>query len=704
MSVIQKIRDKYAGFVIAFIALSLIAFILMDAFTGRNRGGGWFSNRSTIGRVNGTKIDKREFDQEMDLFKKAYNMGNAGDLQTANRVWDIKVDNMVMQDEYEKAGLAFSTKELNAMLFGPNPPMWLKQNFTDQKTGVYDPQKAVDYFAQIKKQKNDPRVAEFYEIYIQQQTIDQTLRQKYMALLANSVYVPKWLAEKQMTDNNALSSISYVYVPYASIVDSTIKASDDEIKSYIRKHEKSFMVDEPTRTVSYVSFDVVPSSADSQAVRKQVADMKSEFVSTTDEKAFLERVGTDFPFLNSYLGAAKIQHAYKDSIVRSGVGTVYGPYQDGKEVVLAKFISTKVLPDSAKVRHILIKTQDPRSGQVIRDDSSAKKLIDSIQLAISRGSNFDSLVVKFSEDEGSKDKKGVYDFFPQGQMVETFNDFAFEKPVGSKGVVKTEYGYHYIEVLGQKNPQPSYKIAYLAKAVEPSPETQDAAMADAQKFAAESRTQKAFVDNATKYKKAALQSMDIKPYDNAVSGLGDNRAFVRWIYDNDLNDVSDPTVFQDKVIVAYINSIQNKGVMNVAKAKMTTQVESLVRNEKKAKKIIDEKFKGNTLESYTQSAGAPITRADSLSFTSSFIPNVGSETKVIGTAFNRSQINKVSEPIAGTNGVFGVRVEMIGARPGNGTFQDVKKNLEGQLRSNGYNAMGALKKAATIKDNRSDFY
>jgi peptidyl-prolyl cis-trans isomerase D len=31
-------------------------------------------------------------------------------------------------------------------------------------------------------------------------------------------------------------------------------------------------------------------------------------------------------------------------------------------------------------------------------------------------------------------------------MVGSFNDFAFTQSVGSKGIVKTEYGYHYVEV------------------------------------------------------------------------------------------------------------------------------------------------------------------------------------------------------------------------------------------------------------------
>ncbi|WP_204317028.1 peptidylprolyl isomerase, partial [Klebsiella aerogenes] len=78
---------------------------------------------------------------------------------------------------------------------------------------------------------------------------------------------------------------------------------------------------------------------------------------------------------------------------------------------------------------------------------------------------------KYSDDPGSKAKGGVIDYFPQGQMVGAFNDYVFDKPVGTKGVVKTEYGYHFIEILGQKNINPAYKVAYLAKQIVASNET-----------------------------------------------------------------------------------------------------------------------------------------------------------------------------------------------------------------------------------------
>ena len=48
-------------------------------------------------------------------------------------------------------------------------------------------------------------------------------------------------------------------------------------------------------------------------------------------------------------------------------------------------------------------------------------------------------------------------------------------------------GYHYIEVISQKNFEPAFKVAYFAKAIVTSDETDNAAMGLASQFAAESR-------------------------------------------------------------------------------------------------------------------------------------------------------------------------------------------------------------------------
>ena len=86
--------------------------------------------------------------------------------QLISSAWEQTVDEMVMNQEYEKLGLQFTAKELNDVLFGANPPQWLSQQFTDPETGQFKVNQAKQYFAQLKKQKNNPNLEMFNEAYI----------------------------------------------------------------------------------------------------------------------------------------------------------------------------------------------------------------------------------------------------------------------------------------------------------------------------------------------------------------------------------------------------------------------------------------------------------------------------------------------------------------------------------------------------------
>ena len=703
MSVIQTIRDKGGWIMITLIALALIAFVLQDRGLA-GKGGGIFGNTSTLGKVNGVTIDKTEFDNELAFTEKMYGQQAGSREQLIGGVWSQEVDKIINQQEYDKLGLAVGDKELSDVLFDPNLSP-LKREFTDPKTGEFKVADAKNAFAQIKKSKNAEQIEMINKAYLEP-TVQQTLRQKYAALLQGAAYAPKWLIEKTQADNAAVASISYVAVPYSSIVDTATKITNDEILAYAKKHHKEFDKDEESRTISYVGFATIPSGADSAATLDKINALKADFAATNDAKAYLDKVGSDLQFYDSYFSKTKMQQANKDSITALSVGQIYGTYLDASSYTIAKMVGIKQWPDSVKVRHILISTADPRSGQQLKPDSVGKKLIDSIELAIKGGANFDTLCARYSEDPGSKDKGGIYDYFPQGQMVGAFNDFAFDKPVGTKGVVKTEYGYHYIEVLGQKNPQPAYKVAYLSKTILASNETVAAAQTAASQFAATSKDKKAFDENALKLNKQPMPSGDVKAMDFSVPSVGagnDARKMVRWVYDGSAGDISEPFELADKYVVAVITSVSKPGLPSATVLRQ--QVEPLVRNEKKAKQIIDTKFKGATLEAIATSAATTVQRVDSVLFSNPFIPGVGMELKVVGAAFNPSLKGKVSEAIAGSNGVYAVRVENITQNAAAGTDANaVKQSLLQAQKMAAYSSGGALKKAATIKDNRAKFY
>lgn len=694
MSVIQSIRDKGAWIVFAIIALALIAFILQD---GVGRGGG-ASSSTTIGKVNGQKIERQAFEEKLAMQERMYGAQGAQRDQLIGSLWTQEVERLVLNQEYEKLGLQVSPKELSDILFGMNSP--LRQEFTDPATGEFKVNEARQAFNQLKKSTNQEQVDMINKVYIEP-TIEQTLRTKYLALLQQASYVPKWLVEKQQADNNAIANISYVYMPYAAVSDSSITVTDADITAYVKKHSKEYQKEEESRAINYVYFDASPSGADSLNTLNQVMSLKDEFATTTDIAGFLNRAGSESPYYDSYFSKARMQQANKDSITRTPVGGLYGPYLDGATYTIARMVGTKNWPDSARVRHILIGTFNPQTNQTIRADSTAKKLIDSIETAIKGGADFAALCTKYSDD-GSKDRGGVYEYFPQGQMVVPFNDFSFDKPVGSKGVVKTEFGYHYVEVLGQKNFNPAYKIAYLAKPILSSGETVSAASTAAAQFASNAKGKKAFDAAALKSNLNVLTAADIKQNDFNVNGIGQSRTLVRWIYESKTGDVSEPVEVGERYVVAIVTGINPAGLMSPADARPL--VEGFVRNEKKAKQILDTKFKGGSLEEISTAIGAPVLRADSLSFSTPFLTGVGSEPKIIGAAFNKALQGKVSAPIAGSTGVFAVRVESNSARSGAMDAETIKQTLLQGNRVAVFRGIQSLKSAAVVKDNRFKFY
>ena len=227
MSVIQNIRDKYAKVAVVAIALALLGFIMMDAFSG---GGNPFEgNSTTLGSINGKKVDYVDFankvkTQEEMAQQQGYEVNDATRQQIIESVWNTEVNQALLEEEIEELGLTVGKKELNDMLFGANPPADLKQGFTDPATGQFDALKAQQYFNDLRKSGTPEQKAQMNQYLATLET--QRLAEKYTALLSNSVYFAKWFVEKQNLDNSLIGSVSYIGVPYTSIADSAVKVSD----------------------------------------------------------------------------------------------------------------------------------------------------------------------------------------------------------------------------------------------------------------------------------------------------------------------------------------------------------------------------------------------------------------------------------------------------------------------------------------------
>ena len=713
MSVIQKIQDKYAKLMAVVIAVALLTFVVMLAF--ENGGSLFRGNVTSIGSINGEKIDAIAFSKKIDqqeasMEQQGYPSGASTRQMAIDNAWNQELGRVVMTSELDKLGMQIGKKELGDILYGENAPQDLKQQFTDPKTGVYNPQLAKQQIDQMLKSKQvsaEQKAA--FNSYVDQLEF-MRLNEKYNSLLTTSINFPKWLVEKQNADNSQMANISFARQFYTSIPDSSIKISDSEIQEYINKHKKEFKQEE-NRSISYVAFSALPTAADTTATRERLLALKPELDSTKDLQQFLENQGVR-NYYNGYINGKNIQIPVKDSIFKIPVGTVYGPYIDGGSYSLAKLVGARTQPDTVKVRHILVATtqRDPQSGQTIpvRDSATAKKLIDSIQTAIAAGSVFDTVAAKLSDDPGSKDKGGVYENITAGGMVPEFNDFIFGNPVGTKGVVKTEYGYHYIEILSQKGVSAAYKIAYLALPIEASQETDAAASNAATLFAGDSRDQKSFDANAEKLKAKGINkafATEITPNGYQVMGLGVSRQFVKSIYDAKLGEVLQPERVGENYVVAIVTEINEKGTQSAAKARMLVQ--PILLNHKKAEQIQKKLGTISTLEdAAAKLGGAAIETADSVRMSGTQSSLVASEPKVIGAAFNPANKGKVvNQAIEGTSGVYVVRVNSVSATAiADANVAEQRKSRYQQAKMRGGYPQQVLMEAADIKDNRSKIY
>lgn len=692
MSIIQNIRDKGAWIIFTIIVIALIAFVLQDGIGKQGN-----TTVTDLGTVNGVSINKINFEEKLEIQVQNYASQGVKREQLIGFLWNQEIDRILYMKEEEVLGITVGNKEITDVLFGTESP--LRQEFTDPTTGEFKVNDAKQAIAQIKKSKNQEQINLIEKRYIEP-SIENRLRNKYQALIVKGVQMPSWMVQKQYNELNSISNIDIVGIPYASISDSTIKVSDDEVANYIKENAAAFQIEEASKSINFVGFSAAPTSTDSAAVLNTISALKADFQAAQDPAIFLNKVGSDLPYYNSYISGKTLQIPNKEAIIGSGVGNTYGPYVDGKNYTIAKVIGVKQWPDSASVRHILIATAG-QNGQMVRDDSSAKKLIDSIKSAIAGGASFDAMVQKYSDDAGSKEKGGKYEMFPQAQMVGPFNDFSFDNSVGSKGVVKTDFGYHYIEVLKQTPRSPAYKIAYLSKSILPSSETIGAAAAAAATFASASKDIKSFNQEAVKLNKQTFPASGIKSMDYEIAGIGESRTLVRWVYENDINTVSEPTEIGDSYYVAIITGEEKAGLASVVSAK--PQVEGILRDQKKAVQI-KQSFKGNTIEAIAASAKTMVQPVDSINFNYSLIPGIGNEPKLVGAAFNKAFLNKPSAPIAGNAGVFVISVKSQGAKAATQDLASFESDLLNRTRSVIYRTNIGLKKVAKIKDNRMKVY
>jgi len=137
--------------------------------------------------------------------------------------------------------------------------------------------------------------------------------------------------------------------------------------------------------------------------------------------------------LRGQLDAQMLQEAVQEKVnadIKVGDEDLKKYFEDPKNA------SQFEVPESVDARHVLVKTK-----------AEAEK-VRALLEADGSDANWKKVAKEYSTDPGSKDSGGSLGDFPKGRMVKPFEDVAFGLEINEiSQPVKTQFGYHVIEVL-----------------------------------------------------------------------------------------------------------------------------------------------------------------------------------------------------------------------------------------------------------------
>ena len=720
MAVLGKIRALGPVALISVIGLALFAFVfstgtgtVTDAFKSDE------FNQSRVAIVNGIEMDRSDFMRNVDNIEQQ-NRGSRSSIQTMNSVWESELKKLILQSEYEKIGISVEREMMRDLLRNNLSSFADFQNDNSE----FDEQILNQFISNLKE--ISPETIELqgslvnYESWnnFENSVASQGLEQLYYNLIDAGIHTSLFEGEESHYNSNDLVDFRYVKIPFSSITDDEIKITKSDVNEYINDNESVYSSD-PTRDLIYVRFDEKPSETDESdfmTALEELTEDRVEYDINSNEKITYKgfkntennedyiNTNSAIKLYDSYVFKTSLSPKFADEIFNLDKGELFGPYKEDGFVKTTKLIDTKILPDSAKVRHILIPYMGSfRSGpNDSKSKDEAKKTADSINNVLKRNRvKFNSLL-SLSSDQVSNENDGVIEFAYIDGFAPEFRDFSFEKRVGAIDVVETDFGFHIIEILSQGTKQKAIKVGNLALKIEPSERTRDSIYSLASKFEIAVNS-----DNFREYAKEI--GMKVSPVNNIaeldenIPILGKQRNIIRWAYDanTDVGDIKRFNISEGGYAIVMLSSVNDKGMMSYDKSSITAL--PIVKNKKKAEKIISN-TNFSDIDQIANQYGLQVESALSVNLNNPVISGVGNEPAVVGYAMG---INKetTSQAIIGESGVFYIYVTERRKAASLDNYMSLINNINSsrtsQIRSNAYNA---LKDKAEIVDYRATFY
>ncbi|MBQ8486069.1 MAG: SurA N-terminal domain-containing protein [Prevotella sp.] len=708
MAAIGKIRS-WGPTLVIIIGLALFAFIAEEMF--RSCEASKNEQRQQVGEVLGERINVQDFQALVDEYQDVIKMTQGRDNltedelnQVKDQVWNTFVNNKILEKEAEELGLTVTDAEMQNILREGTNPMLQQTPFVNQQTGRFDASQLTKFINDYKNNQN-PQLAEQYKAiydywrFIEKSLRQQSLAQKYQALLSNCLLSNPVSAKAAQEARQQESNILLAALPYSSVKDDEVQVSDADLKAKYDSQKEAFKQPFETRDIKYVDFQVQASASDRAALMKDMQEASQKLQSGAAPAEVVRKAQSQIPYLGLPVTSRALPSDIAKRVDSMAVGQTTAPFETASDNTLnvVKLVDKSQLPDSVEFRMIQVGAETAEAAQ---------KKADSIYTAIKGGAPFDSIAKKYGQD-------GTKQWLTSAQYQNSSSIDADSKeyllalntlPTGELKNLKFSQGNVIVQVTDRRAMVTKYDVAVIKHTIDFSKQTYSDAYNKFSQYVSENNNIDGLEKNAEKFGFKVLERNDLMNSEHNVAGIRATRETMKWIFDAKPGQVSPlyECGSNDHLLVVALTKIHPEGYRDLDGVKDVLK-QQVLRDKKfdmlKAKldgvkTVADAKAKGATVDTVKQiSFGSPV-----------FVQTTGSSEPALAGAVAATKAGDFhAAPVKGNGGAFVFQVLNVDKQG-----EANEKGVEAQLKQTAMQAasrfMQELYQKAKVKDNRYLFF
>ena len=676
MASLNTLRTKFGIVLSIIIALALLAFIL-----SLKTEMGFSGNDPRVGVIGGEKINYSEYYDEYEKIKSQSGAQEGDEQQSAmlaNATWQSLIARYVLTPGFERLGLRVTEPERMAMAGGKQPSQTFFNAFADPRTGAYNVAAVSDFLAQAEA---NPQAAQAWAQLNEQARMEREM-QKFFGLVRGGVYVNALEVARGVEAANDTYAGKWAGKKYSEVPDSLFNVSDSDLRAYYNSHKDLFR-QLPSRTISYVVFEVAPTDDDLLNLEKKVTEVGKEFAVTEELKSFV-RGNRNGKVADNYVSAAQLSEEEAEALM---AGKTYGPVLKNNEWTMARVLSSKMAPDTIGVRHIVLPYTE-------------EKLADSLLTALRGGADFAAAAAQYSVYDATAANGGEVGELPFSTFTGEFAEALGDARQGDIVKIASGDAIQLMQVYRTGKPVKQVQVASITYPVEASAETRRTVHNEAGSFMVNAKGSAETFAEAASTAAVTPRVAVIPQGERTIRGLEDSRDITRWAYGAEPGDVSEIFPAGKDYVVAMLTEIDDDEYASVEK--MSAQIRAQVLRDKKYDYIVKE-LSGATLAEQAASLGTEVADFKDVTFSSFYVDGPGFEPRLVG-AITSSDKGAVSAPVKGMSGVYVFEVEDVQTAD--------KQTAEGEkVRAQAMNesmaqqfAIPAVQQMAEIQDLRGKYF